>query len=180
MKDRKGNWMQTYSGGQFWPLDPHPEDINIADIAHALARLCRFAGHCTSFYSVAQHSVLVSYITGPENALWGLLHDASEAYVVDVPRPLKLLLPNYTAIEDGVQRAIAEAFGLPWPLPAEVKRADNQILADEAAQLMAPPPEDWFLPDPPSGTAINPLPPEAAETLFLDRFRELAGAGSNG
>lgn len=94
------------------------------------------------------------------------------------PAPLKLMLPSYTAIEEGVQRAIAEAFGLPWPLPAAVKRADNQILADEAAQLMAPPPEDWCLLDAPIGIAIEPLPPTAAETLFLDRFRELVGAGA--
>ena len=82
---RNGSWLQTYTGIQFWPLDPRPEEIDIQDIAHALSLLCRFNGHCQRFYSVAEHSVHVSTILAPEFGLWGLLHDAAEAYLSDIP-----------------------------------------------------------------------------------------------
>ncbi len=86
---RGGYSMQTFSRTMFYPLDPHPEDVHIVDIAHALANICRFGGHAKRFYSVAQHSVLVSRIVEPEDALHGLMHDAAEAYVGDVVRPIK-------------------------------------------------------------------------------------------
>jgi hypothetical protein len=86
---RKGDWMQTYTGRQFWPIDPRADEIDIVDIAHALSQQCRFAGHCKSFYSVATHSWHTSNVCNSENALWGLLHDAAEAYLVDLPTPIK-------------------------------------------------------------------------------------------
>jgi uncharacterized protein len=89
MSTRTGDWIQTYTGKQFWPLSPLPEDIVIEDIAHALSMQCRFGGHVRTFYSVAQHSVHVSLLVEPQYALWGLLHDAAEAYLVDLPRPIK-------------------------------------------------------------------------------------------
>ena len=115
MADRKGDWMQTYTGRQFWPLDPRPEEVVIEDIARALSMQCRFAGHCAKFYSVADHSVRVSMLADENStlALAGLLHDAAEAYVVDVPRPLKRFLPGYKEIEREVARAIEKRFGLP-------------------------------------------------------------------
>jgi hypothetical protein len=76
---RRGDWMQTFTGRRFWPLDPRGEDVLIEDIAHALSLLTRYGGHCTRFYSVAEHSVLLARAATPENALWLLLHDASEA-----------------------------------------------------------------------------------------------------
>ena len=89
MSERVGDWIQTMSGVIFYPLDPRPEEIRIEDIAHALSHQCRFAGHCREFYSVAEHSVRVSRELPQEFMLWGLLHDASEAYLVDLPRPIK-------------------------------------------------------------------------------------------
>ena len=86
---RVGNWMQTFSGRQFWPMDPKPEDVCILDIANSLGKICRYNGHCKKFYSVAEHSYYVSKYVEPQNALWGLLHDASEAYMCDLIRPLK-------------------------------------------------------------------------------------------
>lgn len=74
----KGDWMQTYTGRRFWPLDPVAGDIEIMDIAHALSNQCRYAGHTRFHYSVAQHSVQVSENVAPEHALWGLLHDAPD------------------------------------------------------------------------------------------------------
>lgn len=174
--NRIGDWVQTYTGRQFWPLDPRPEDVCLEDIAHALSMLCRFNGHCTKFYSVAEHSVYVSRNVPPEHALWALLHDAAEAYVADVPRPLKRFLPNYKEAEAQVMRAVCEHFGLPIEEPESVKRADTALLADEAQQIMASPPAAWFLPEPPTGTRIQARGPYGAELMFLIRFEQLTGS----
>src|SRR5262245_47792896 len=96
---RLGDWMQTVGGTQFWPLDPRPHEFDINHIAHALGNMCRFNGHCRRFYSVAEHCVLVSRACSAANALWGLLHDMSEAYIADVIRPVKPHLSNYKSIE---------------------------------------------------------------------------------
>lgn len=173
---RYGNWMQAYGGGKCWPLDLHPEDITIIDIAHALGMLCRYNGHCKKFYSVAEHSVLVSRLVKSENALWGLLHDASEAYVADVPRPLKAYLKGYKNIEKRAHQAIAQKFGLPPEIPDEVKYYDNCILLDEKEQIMMPGP-DWE-PSPlikPTGVQIECWSPSTAKANFLYRFHELTG-----
>ncbi|SNY94089.1 hypothetical protein SAMN04515647_4412 [Cohaesibacter sp. ES.047] len=173
---RKGDWMQTASGRVFWPIDPRPEDVCIEDIAHALSNMCRFCGHCLTFYSVAQHSVLVSRQLPDHLKLWGLLHDASEAYVVDVPRPLKPFLGGYKAAENQVMTSITQAFGLDTEeMPAEVKRVDNAILADEMAQLMASPPMPWTLPEPPLGIMIEPWPPARAGLEFMKAFQSYWG-----
>src|SRR5579885_2784587 len=99
---RHGDWIQTYCGVAFYPLDPRPEEILIEDIAHALSMLCRFTGHVKRFYSVAQHCVYVSHRCDPKDALWGLLHDAAEAYLNDISRPVKSLreLPLSTHDKD--------------------------------------------------------------------------------
>lgn len=178
--DRYGDWMQTASGGVFWPMDPRPEEIEICDIAHALSNLCRYAGHCRQFYSVAQHSVLVSHAVPREDALWGLLHDASEAYLADVPRPVKPFLPGYAEAEARVMAAVCARFRLPLEMPESVAHADKAILADEMAQLMASPPRPWDLPVPPFGLSINPLSPLLAGRFFLDRFFELTEAPDAG
>lgn len=174
---RVGDWMQTYTGRAFWPLDPHPDDINPVDIAHALAHLCRYGGHTSRFYSVAEHCVLMSQAVNPEHALWALLHDATEAYVVDVPRPLKRQLPDYMAAEALVGLAVAERFGLDPVEPAEVKLADNRILLTERDALLArPSPYRW----PPALEALEPLSvtikgwdPIVAKYRYLDRLRQL-------
>lgn len=171
--DRAGNWMQTFSGRQFWPIDPRADEVEIEDIAHALAHACRFAGHCEAFYSVAEHSVLVSQIVPPEHALVALLHDASEAYVVDIPRPLKPYLSGYKEIETRVWRAIADRFGLPHEMPASVKEADNAVLLAEADQIMKPHPAPWSVPGVAADVVINCYSPRTARYVFMNRFREL-------
>jgi hypothetical protein len=173
---RNGDWMQTISGGQFWPIDPRPEDVRIEDIAHALSMMCRFGGHCTRFYSVAEHSVLVSRAVPAEHALWGLLHDAPEAYVADIVRPAKRFISGYREVEDRIMLAICQAFGLATEMPPDVKRADNAVLADEAGQIMGPAPAVWTLPEPPSGAIIVGLSPNDAKAAFLARFDELTRA----
>lgn len=171
--ERFGNWMQTVSGRKFYPVDPRPDEVFIEDIAHALSMACRYAGHCTRFYSVAEHSVWVSTIVPPDLALIGLLHDATEAYVVDIPRPLKPYLTGYKDIEYKVWTAIADRFGLPHALPDEIKIADNAMLLAEREQNMTPTDFDWCVPGEPAPVRLNCLDPVYAEKVFLTRFHEL-------
>ncbi len=176
--ERKGDWAQTYTGKQFWPLDPRPEDINLADIAHSLSNLCRFNGQCNSFYSVAQHSVLVSRIVDSSQAFPGLFHDASEAYTGDIITPLKKYLPpEYREIESEIEKVIFERFGIkPEDVNyREIKNADKIALVTEMRDVMGKPPVKWnedglFEPHP---ERIIPLSPIDAKQLFLDRYEEL-------
>lgn len=178
-QDRIGNWMQTASGIAFYPLDPREEEIVIDDIAHALSNQCRYAGHCKYFYSVAEHSVWVSHHVAPENALWGLLHDAAEAYLVDVPKPIKPFLGGYDEYEDKLLQTIAKHFQLPTEMPADVKRVDAAILADEKKQLMAPESASWHLPEPPLNISLRCWSPEEAKRQFLWRYCELTNQRAN-
>lgn len=174
---RVGDWMQTYTGRAFYPLDPRPEDIDPRDIAHALSLICRYGGHVTRFYSVAEHCVLMSHAVCPECALWALLHDATEAYVGDMIRPLKLAMPAYREAEDRLMRVICDRFGLGHQCPADVKSADNRILRDERDALMAPAPLPWTAIEniPALGVTIKAWPPYLAEARYLARLHELAG-----
>jgi len=173
---RAGGWIQTYGGHQYWPVDPRSDEVHIEDIAHALSQLCRYGGHCRDFYSVAEHSWHVSHLVRPEVALQGLMHDATEAYCVDVPRPLKRFLSNYAPIEDLNWRAISHKFGLPYDPDPDVKLQDNRILLAEQLALMPGGRADWF----PEGhglttpdTRIQGWGPKMAERRFLERFEEL-------
>jgi uncharacterized protein len=165
--------MQTFTGRQFWPLDPRADEVFIVDIAHALAHSCRYGGHCERFYSVAEHSVLCSRVVPPWDALAALLHDAAEAYVVDIPRPLKPYLAGYKDIELRVWRAIAMRYGLDEKLPASVKLADNAVLLAEAEQIMKPHPAPWRVPGEPADVTVRCLDPIRAKLDFLTRFAEL-------
>lgn len=174
----RGDWMQLYSGKRFYPLDPRPEDIDSVDIAHALSLLCRYGGHIDRFYSVAEHCVLMSQIVAPEHALAALLHDATEAYVVDVPRPLKRYLPDYQKIERYVWEAIVDRFGLgEIELPAEVHDADTRILLNETAMLMTGA-EGWaaMLGVTPLSVTVTGWEPRRAELEYLHRLEELTRA----
>jgi len=172
----KGAWMQTFTGKQFFPLSPRVEDIDIIDIAHALSFQCRYGGHCKRFYSVAEHSIHIAHRLPYPLGLWGLLHDASEAYVSDVIRPIKPYLTNYTEIEDRLMAKIVERFGLnPTTMPPAVKDLDNRILMDERAKILAPPPAPWNFEVEPLGVEIKCWSPEYAEERFLDLFHVLGG-----
>jgi hypothetical protein len=173
---RKGDWMQTAGGKQFWPLDPRPEEVFIGDIAGALSKLCRYGGQCLQFYSVAEHCVHVANYAPDELKLTALLHDASEAYLSDVIRPIKSHLTNYLDIEAGLERVIADRFGLAWPWAPEVKRLDTAILADERDQAMAPPPVPWSqTTEPALGVTLQFWTPKRARAEFLMAFRQYGG-----
>lgn len=169
----------TFTGKAVNPLDPDPETIDIIDIAHALSRMPRFTGHCRGdhAYTVAQHSVLVSCELPPKHALTGLLHDASEAYLGDLARPIKLdkgLGAMYRMVESRLMGTIADKYGIDWPLPVRVKQADDQLLRAEVRDLMA---DHKLFNGLKRGKAyirtITPWPPRMSYDMFLLRFEEL-------
>lgn len=175
IRDR-GRWLQTLTGGRFYPDDPQPKDIRIEDIAGALGRLCRYGGHCLRFYSVAEHCVHIARAAPPEHRLAALMHDASEAYLVDIPRPVKPYLNGYYDLEDRIMTVIAARFRFAWPMPPEVKHLDNAILADERAQNMAPMKAsnaEWGAIYPPLGVELQFWPPDRAAFEFDDAFRRI-------
>lgn len=190
-----GNWMQTASGRQIWVLQPDMEQVVIEDIAHHLAQLSRYCGACPFPYSVSQHSRIVSW-RAQELALQsgasetqakaigraGLMHDAAEAYLQDIHRPLKVSLSvsdlgiSFADLEEVWLRALGTRFRFQMPLPPEVMRADQEVWATEAEQLFPVRSADWGIP-------VSPLPDikivredfEEAKEQFLRRFLELDG-----
>lgn len=146
---RRGDWIQTFSGGQFWPLDPRPSEIFLLDIAAGLAKECRYGGQCLRFYTVAEHSCLMDreakrlgYSVRERRAV--LFHDASEGMGLrDIPRPIKGELTNYREIEDRIMRTVAKRFDFDWPMPKHLKLLDEQIGLTEESQNMADKPAAW-------------------------------------
>lgn len=176
-------FIETFTGARFCPLDPDPAAIRIHDIAHALSNLCRFGGHVRHFYSVAEHSVRVArYVDSiGGSALRGLLHDAAEAYLVDLPSPLKeteeIGIP-YELAEARLQAAICRRFRLAAPLvDSVVKSGDRKMLATEVRDLKFGRKEHWTSIEdiPPLVERIIPWAPEVAEAEFLKLFDELMG-----
>lgn len=172
----RGHWMQTFTGRQFYPMCPLPQDVDILDIAHSLSMQCRYNGHVHRYMSVAEHCVLVSRLVEPEHALWGLLHDATEAYVGDMIRPLKLHMPQYREAEDRVMVAIAQRFGISPQMPANVRDVDTRILLDERNALFDEPAGEWNVAGEPFGIVIPAWSPRQAEAEYLTRFIELTTA----
>lgn len=167
---RKGDWIQTYTGIAFWPLDAREEEIDILDIAHSLSMQCRFGGHCEEFYSVAEHCCHIYDLVSDKHKLWGLLHDASEAYLVDLPRPVKRSIPDYKEIENNLMKVICSKFELSEEMPAEVHEADMRILYDEAAQNMKTPPQPWDDRIEPFGIKLQFWSPQRAKEEFIIRY----------
>ena len=172
-------FMQTHLKHRY-KLDWLPvEIIEIEDIAHSLSLICRFIGHTDSFYSVAQHSILVAQELRREGydaktQFIGLMHDATEAYLGDIPTPIKALLPYYKTLEETFWASIAMKYHLPHELPPEVKVADGVLLATEARDLMGDP-QGWGLKYEPSKhiTKITSWDPRYVKQEFLLVFRDL-------
>lgn len=157
--------IRTFTGQYVNVFEPDPDTLVIEDIAHALAMQCRFGGHLPYFYSVAQHSVACSIATeaiDPKLALTALMHDSSEAYLLDIPRPIKLKLANYKEIEDNLMKALAFKFGFTYPLPEPVHIIDNVALKSEWASIMLP-----------AEKLVYGFSNIEAETSFLSRYNKL-------
>lgn len=170
------------SSGRFFDFEKFtPDDIDINDIAHSLSMLSRFTGHSIVPYSVGQHSVIVSMIVPPEYALAGLLHDATEAYINDMSRPLKVLNPGYVEFEKAcLWPAVAEKFGLPLHLPQCIKDADNVALVTERRDFMPVPigladEWDWAKDISPLPYALEPWNWRFTKARFLERYQNLTG-----
>jgi hypothetical protein len=172
-------YFQTYNGKHVHPLSPSQDEIVIEDVAHSLSRQCRFLGHTDALYTVAQHCVLVSEMVPPGDALWGLLHDASEAYLCDLPAPIKRdpQMEFYRIAEERLLACIARKFGLAPEMPQSVMQADKILLATEFRDVTPVDDLDWIIAEcgcePAESLWITPWPPTVAERRFLARFQEL-------
>lgn len=158
------------SSGKYFNFErPDECEFDIEDIACGLANTCRFGGQCSEFYSVAEHSVYVSMLVPEELRWYALMHDAAEAFIGDMPKPLKEILPDYKTVEQRVEAAVADRFGLPHKMPPEIKRADIIMLRTEQQQLMRNHDSwHWTFGCEPADLTIQCLSPGAAKTFFLD------------
>lgn len=169
-----GPTIMLNSGALLDFLDPSSSKFTIDDIAHGLSNICRYAGQCSQFYSVAEHSLHVSRVAkGHEFA--ALMHDAAEAFTGDITRPLKQLVPAFKRIEREIEKAIFARFGLPTDLPKAVKDADLRVLAAEQSQIMPVGTDDWARTEEilPASIRILHLAPDEAKRRFLEAFESL-------
>jgi len=176
-------YIETYTGRFINPLKPAPDAVFIEDIAHSLSMQCRFNGHCSGFYSVAEHSVHTAEVVqmlsdaSPETAKFALLHDAAEAYLCDIPRPVKKSFPGYAAWEQALFDVICDRFIGRLPTKKEtvdMYRADDIMLVAEAESLTASKGKDWGLKEKPlDGIEILCWNPGESEEKFLDKYRNL-------
>lgn len=176
--------LETINGRIIDVLNPDPFAIDIFDIAHGLSMQCRFGGHTVRHYSVAEHSWWVSKLCKPEYALQGLLHDATEAYLCDIPTPIKRLLPDYYKVEGGLWEVIANKYGVPVEMHESVKEADARMCITEKLELIGPEGLDgpvWIgltsrykrYDDVKLPRDCNYMHPADAYWMFLKRFKDL-------
>ncbi|AWL12785.1 uncharacterized protein HMF8227_02333 [Saliniradius amylolyticus] len=166
---------QTYSGDYLDLSGPDVSALTVNDIAHSLSNQCRFNGHCQAFYSVAQHSVLVSQIVPRELQYDALFHDAAEAVTGDMTHPIKRMLLDFQALEDEVEEALFAQLGVTTPLDPAIKQADLILLATERRDLMAEQTLPWAMLEgvEPLSEVISPWTPEQAKQRFQARYNQL-------
>ena len=179
MDEYTEHFITTFTGKKFHYLNPQPDEIDIRDIAHALSLTCRFGGHVREFYSVSEHSVRVALELPKVLRLSGLLHDAHEAYLHDVPRPIKRDMPGYKNMADTIQAAINKKFALiSFEKYSIINWADDTLLSTEARDLMTTT-QDWTELPPPLEEEIFPWTATDAEFSFLDYFNLWRNDGTN-
>jgi len=174
-----GPTILLHSGNYFDFEAPETSEFTIEDIAHALSMIFRFGGHCIRHYSVAQHSVHVSENLPPEHAYQGLMHDAAEAFVGDMVKPLKDIVSYYRAVEKRAEAAVFDRFSIAFPLHQAVKEADMRMLGTEQRQLMRNK-DTWTGTLPPFTFDIPTWTPGQAKSRFLKRFITLRTRGLHG
>lgn len=180
---RRGDFMQTFSGGRIWPLDPRPEEIDITDVAHHLGKICRYGGACLRFYSVAEHCVLMAREAKRLGLPHGLrlqmlIHDAPEYILGDMVRPIKKHMPEYKPAETRLLRCMCGRFNVGYPLDPMVKQFDEAIGLTERAQNMAVPNFAWgvnFEADKPLPVRLQMWSPDRAPHEFLLEWYEAGG-----
>jgi hypothetical protein len=145
-KKGKSSWLQTCSGGRVSVLEPQESEIKLSDIATSISKQCRFNGHCNDFYSVAQHCVLGAKFAlkhfDRDTAREFLLHDATEAYVGDLIRPVKIMIPEFGIVESGFWGAISRRFSVPYEHTDSCQLIDNIMVTWEKRDLL-PNSEEW-------------------------------------
>lgn len=170
-------FIHTFSGIAFDLLNPQPEMILMEDIVHSLALINRFNGAARFPYSVAQHSLYVASLLPPHLKLHGLLHDAAEAYVGDMVSPLKKIMCEYKKVEVGIAQVVADVFGLSYPAPSEVKKADLAVLSAEREQVLLPSYGPWYKDFPlPADIRIEPMSWVQVKEMFSS---EISSASAN-
>lgn len=176
---RKGDWIETFTGQQFYILDARLGEIDPRDPLHALCMLCRFGGHTKHFYSVAQHSLIVwQYLRDNGYGLYiqllGLIHDFTEGYMVDLPRPIKGIFPEYGEAEDNLFNTILAALKIKEPTKHEwdiIKNADNTVLFHEANVLNMN--KNKWAPEVTLLYGIEEELPSKVKVKFTDTFNKL-------
>lgn len=182
-------WIETFTGCRFFFGDPQPETVHLEDVAHALSLLSRYNGHTRRFYSVAEHAVLMAgwvwaHAADADLAMTALHHDDAEAYIGDLPRPIKVTLPAFKAMEARIDGAVAAKGWTMYPFPALIKELDSRILVDERAQAMGASGNEWGTDGlEPLGIELRFWGPTEARDRFLAMhdFLQLArGGGGKG
>lgn len=175
-EDGAAGWIETNTHNTFFYKRRNPENISIYDIAHGLAHLCRYSGQCNYFYSVAQHSCIIFDHAPTWMKMEGLMHDGAEAYISDIPRPVKTIVPEIKMLEEEIQTQIAERFRLRYPIPSQVKILDSKLMLREA-QLLFDNGVRWTV------DGLEPLnvdiksfwSPQRSKREFLFRFEFMTG-----
>lgn len=176
----RGPWKETYTGAQFYLLDPRMDEVLFDDIAHSLSHQCRYTGHCLQWYSVAEHCCLLADYTrdvlklGPREQYWALMHDASEAYTGDISRPLKYGIPGLKDSLNHIEVAVFKALDMPHPEPRWLKQIDARMIVDERAQNMVDSGNDWNHDKfEPLGIKLKYWEPVKAKVEFIKRHNRL-------
>ena len=172
--DGATDWIETHSARYFQYLHPNPENLLIEDIAHGLSHICRFSGQCLEFYSVAQHSCIVHDNAPDHLKLEGLLHDASEAYISDIPRPVKTIIPQIKELEHRIQMQVSQRFKFSFPYSNQIQLLDTQLMLAEAQQLFTQQVAWWVDGLDPLDVIVTPCwTPKLAKSEFLRRFDDI-------
>lgn len=174
-------YITTCGGGRIYPLGPRTRDFKTRDIAHSLSQICRYNGHTSEFWSVAAHSIEVSRILEEMGEslmiqFVGLMHDAGESCLCDIPRPIKPLVVGYQQWEATVDYVLAKKYGYPYPFPEVVKQVDNLLVLDEIRTFYPPGSDAWKrygMTEADKPRTLKPLDPKHGERAFLARFAEL-------